>query len=895
MLLTTKFLPPAPDARAVQRDRLQQWLAPRANKRLNLVVAPAGFGKTTLVNQWCGQSDQPVSWLSLDENDDDPRRFWQYVTGAFAHSGLEALDDCRQLLSSCSIPELEGAITALLNALAAAPENHRILVLDDYHLIGDTRIHRQLSFFVDYLPPSITLVLASRIEPDLPIARWRVRQWVDEIHPQMLAFSEDECRRFFEDYMSLTLSAEDARQVWQRTEGWVAAMQLAALSGKELAAATGQNSPPIHVDSRQISEYVLSEVLEQQTQDVHRFLLDTAGCPRLCASLCNHVRDREDSQELLELLTRQNLFLIPLDTQGEWFRYHDLFREALLQRVRQTESKKLADRQSLAIQWLLEHDHIQEGISQIVQRKDWPWLAKVLEQHGNNLIHGGFHLPVLDWLQVLPADVVQDSPRLMMLHIWALFFANRVDRIEPLLNPLEDMLDHRVADSHPDAEGALGLQSELSLMRSYLARSRSDDQSASDLTQQVLRDIDHTKIPLKSVTYYGVGLDYFGKGELASAEEALKSAVDYGELERKPSTVLSSGGLLAWIQFNRGDIELALTTCTSVRDWVDRYYNDPKQPRLISCWQNSALVEIYRERNEPELAASYLAPLLSHVENGTEPGQHVIIQYVRAHLAFSQGHYQDALAALEDAELVAERRRKHIVFEPPSCAALKARCFLALGTTERAMEWLAVRELAQPKNPLNREQSDISAARVLIAVGEPKKAIGLLAPLRLSTEHSQHDRHLIEVLVTYAEALNAEGYVADADAMLAQGLRRAASAGFMRMFAEESAGVKSMIMRLPGSDIPEAWFNQLKSMLSQQAPQPNNQDTSSHNALIEPLSAREQEVLSLIHEGLANKDIALHMKVAATTVKAHIRNLYGKLDVGSRTEALARARQLGLL
>lgn len=899
MLLTTKFLRPAPDLRAVHRERLLDRLGARAQKRLNLVVAPAGYGKTTLVNQWCEQSGLPVAWLALDEHDNEPRRFWQYVVGAFSHSGKTGLDECKQQFGSYAVHELEGAITTLINTLASQESVPGVLVLDDYHIVQDTRIHRQLSYFVDYLPPGVTIVLASRVEPHLPIARWQVRQWIDEIHPQMLAFSESECRRFFEDYMSMPLSEEDCRHIWQRTEGWVAAMQLAALSGRDHATSAGDASPPIHVDSSQISDYVLSEILSQQSSGVRNFLLDTAGCLRLCASLCNAVRQHDNSQEMLEQLTRQNLFLIPLDTRNQWFRYHDLFREALFQRVLQTDPERVAEQQARAIQWLLENDQIQDGISQIVQSRDWPWLARVLEQHGNNLIHGGFHLPVLDWLQKLSPEQVQDSPRLMMLHIWALFFANRVDMIGPQLVQLEDILDRRVADSHSDAEGALALQSEISLMRSYLARSKSDDKSASDLTRQVLRDIDHTQIPLKSVTYYGLGLDYFGGGELAAAEEALRSAVSYGQLERKPSTVLTSGGLLAWIQFNRGEIELALETCTSVRDWVDLHYADPKQPRLISCWQNSALVEIYRERNEPALAASYLAPLLQHLEGGTEPGHHVVIQYVRARLAFSQGQYAQALEALEDAEAVAERRRDHIVFEPPSCAAMKARCYLALGETEQASNWLASRNATQFRNALNREQSDISAARVLIATGRAGDAIALLAPLRLRAEQGQHFRHLIEVLVTYAEALKAEGNVKDAEQMLRQSLKRAASAGFLRIFAEENPAIRIMISRIEASDVPRSWLEKLKAMLDDLPSTGSREQSAVGNPvppnLLEALSAREVEVLALIHEGLPNKQIAHRMSVAATTVKAHIRNLYGKLGVGSRTEALAKARQLGLL
>lgn len=913
MLLTTKFLRPSADPRSVVRPRLSSLLDPADPKRLNLVIAPAGFGKTTLVCQWCSTSTRPTAWLSLDEHDDEPRRFWQYLVGAFEANGLTGLEDCRQQLGQCSLQELEGPITALINALTAdqtADQTPWSLVLDDYHFIQDPRIQRQMSYFLDYLPPGVLITLASRTEPALPLARWRVRRWVEDIHPGLLAFSKEECRHFFHDTMGIDLNESEVRRVCTKTEGWIAAMQLSALSGGHIESqpdskqgdAGGDHQ--VTIDERRISDYVLSEVLEQQPEPVRRFLMDTAFCPRLCASLCDAVRETTNGQAFLEQLLRENLFLIPLDTRNEWFRYHDLFREALIQRARQLEPEQAQQKWQRAVNWLLEHGHVQEGIGQIVQHKHWPWLARVLSEHGNNMIHAGFHLQVLDWLDSLPSPALSDSPQLLMLQVWALFFANRVELLAPLLGDLEDTLDRRVADSHPDAEGALGLQSEISLIRSYLARSRSDNKSASDLTQQVLRDIDHTRIPLKSVTYYGLGLDYYGKGDLPDAEEALKSSVRYGEVERKPSTVLSSGGLLAWIQYNRGDIDTALETCTSVRQWVDQHHSDPRQPMLISCWQNSALTEIYRERNQPQLAASYLAPLLEHVTNGTEPGQHVIIQYVRGHLAFSEGRYQDAIEVLEDAASVARRKRDQLLFEPPACSALLARCYLATGHIDKAAEWVEQITSQTFTNPLNAEQNQISVARVQVAMGQAKEATATLVPLRLSAEKDQHFRHLVEIQLVYSEALAAEGKLKEAEQMLTVALQRAADAGFMRLLAEESQTVRRMCLNLPALQVPGQWNRKVLAMLKEQAGKAADSQSQrstgeaprgENTRLLEPLSQREIQVLELINRGLANKDIATAMAVAPTTVKAHIRNLYGKLAVGSRTEALARARALGLL
>jgi LuxR family maltose regulon positive regulatory protein len=907
MLLTTKFLRPTSDARAVKRDRLSDLLEPHGPKRLNLVIAPAGFGKTTLVAQWCARVTSPTSWLSLDEHDDEPRRFWQYVIGAFEQAGLNGAAELRKQLAHQSDESFTDAITGLINILAQDGSAWG-LVLDDFHFVGNPAIHRQFAYFIDYLPPGILVTLASRTEPPLPLARWRVRRWIEDIHPGLLAFSEGECRQFFRETMGLQISDEDVHTVYHKTEGWVAAMQLSALSstfsGKEAAKSGSQ----INLDERYISDYVLSEVLEQQPRDIADFLLETACCPRLCASLCDSIRESSDSQEMLERLLGQNLFLIPLDTRNEWFRYHDLFRDALLLRISHTEPEKATRLWQRTVEWLLAHGHVQEAIAQIVRQTDWPWLARVLAEHGNNLIHGGYHLPVLGWLDALPQSLVNDNPQLQMLRIWGLFFANRVDTLEPLLSALEDLLDRQVADSHPDAEGALGLQSEISLMRSYLARTRSDDKSAADLTRQVLREIDHTRIPLKSVTYYGLGLDYYGKGELTEAEDALQSAVRYGQVEHKPSTVLSSGGLLAWIQYNRGDIDLALETCTDIRQWVDKHYADPSQPRLISCWQNSTLCEIHRERNHSELAAMHLKPLLEHVERGTEPGQHVIIQYVRGHLAFSEGKLQEAIEALEDASQTGRKRREQIVFEPPASTALLARCYLATGHPEKARACLDARADGEFTNPLHLEQSRISEARVLVALNQPERAQEILSALLKPAERNAHNRHLVEILLVYGEALAQQKRNDESQQMLTRALNLAAEAGFMRLFAEESPDLRALLLKLPALNGPGSWNTNLRKMLvdqsqsrqvnsdtretptSRSADKPAQQPT----ALPEPLSQRELEVLALIHEGHANKEIASKMKVAPATVKAHIRNLYGKLGVGRRTEALARARDLGL-
>lgn len=901
MLLATKFMRPAVDPRAVARPRLLSRMDATPGKRLTTITAPAGYGKTTLVNQWCDQQADPVAWLSLDDHDDEPRRFWTYFIGALEQTVLPRREDIHHYLDAADEQHLEGAITALINALIEEAIPFCGLILDDYHLIQDPRIHRQMTFLVEHGPPSLHLVLLSRTEPPLPLSKWQVKGWMNALHASDLAFSESECSAFFNDYMGMALDDQAIRRLWQRTEGWAAAMQLAALSGSGRSD-QGDASEVIEYggDSKQINDYILTEILERQPPELRKFLLQCSVCRRLCASLCNSMMEREDSQAILDRLVDANLFIIPLDTRNEWFRLHDLFREALNLRLKQSDPEHYQSLQGRAIRWLLDQDYLQEAIIQLIELEDWDWLEEVLELYGNNLIHAGFHELVHRWLQYLPDERTTNNPRLLMLQIWALFFLNRLNNIEPLLEQLEDLLDTRVAGSHKNADVALALHSEIALIRSYMARTRSDHSSAQDLTQQVLRDIDHTNIPLKSVTYYGIGLDCYANGDLTSATTALESAIEHGKKEKKHATTLSSGGLLAWILFYQGEMDRALDIGTSVREWVNSYHTDPQQPRLVSCWQNSAMVQIYREKNDLTLAETYLTPLLPHLESGTEPGQHVVIQYTRAHLAFSRGDYGEAIDYLEDAERVQNQKRDAILFEPPCLEALHVRCLLGLGNTEAASAWRERLENSQYRNPINREQAQIGLARVQLSEGRGEEAINTLAPLRLSTERGRHIKHLIELLALYGICLEAENQQEQACTMLYRALELASRDHFLRLFVEEGPALTRIFQRTDKSGLPSSFLRELEPLLPEVEEEIPPQTappavSTASDALVEPLSQREVEVLQLIYAGHANKEIARRMAVAQTTVKAHIRNLYGKLGATSRTGALARARELGLL
>jgi LuxR family maltose regulon positive regulatory protein len=534
------------------------------------------------------------------------------------------------------------------------------------------------------------------------------------------------------------------------------------------------------------------------------------------------------------------------------------------------------------------------------------WLKQVLEEHGNTLIHQGHHLPVLNWINQLPEQLVETAPRLIMLKIWALFFSNRINAITPLLEQLESILARQANQPSEENTDSLDLHSEIALINAYIARTKSDLKSASHLTKQVLDELDNSNMPLKSVTYYGIGMDCYSQGDLQGASAALESAIRYGKLEKRHATILSSSGLLAWVLYDLGQLDRAKEICISNQSWIDAHQQESNKPRLISCWQNSALAQLFCEMNELTAAQSSLNPLLNHLENGTEPGQHIVIQYMQGRLHFSNGEYIKALHCLDDAISVYQHKREAVMFFPPPAKALRIRCFLKLGDYTKAKGW-TTEDWENVANPLEKEQNLLTSARVFIANRQYDDAISLIENVLKTASVSAHKKHLVEALTLSSMAFLGKNDLGLSQKAINEALNQASKIGYLRMFCEESLDVVKCIQQADQAILPLPFLEALNSTFENIVPSENMpkladfsnlsaQNTAQNQAsLLEPLSHRELEVLDLISQGLANKEIANKLCLAPATVKAHIRNLYGKIEAKSRTEALAKARNLGLL
>ncbi len=916
MLLQTKFLAPAYNPKSVQRERLLKRLSPRHARKMVLVSAPAGYGKTTLVSQWLHKYSDQSCWLSLDQYDDEPLRFWEYFIGSISSVLPNFGEEAQRFLKPDTL-HFDAAVTALINELSTRDDigTNLSIVLDDFHVVTNASLLQQFSYLIDFLPVNINIIITTRFEPKLPIARWSVKNWVDKIYAADLVFSIDESTDFLNTYMGLALNDDQISLIVKKTEGWVAAIQLAALSASSLQNQFETKNPEFTLgksnisgvdlfgDDRHISDYILTEILIHQPVNIQQFLIDTSCLLRLSPELCDYVRESTDSRELLEKLQQSNLFLIPLDKDHHWYRYHDMFRDALLSKLRTEQNEHFIQLQRRAVDWLIKQQQAHEAIHQVIQLADWPLLLNLLEENGNNLIHEGHHLLVLKWLKYIPDDLFSQSPHIIMVKIWALFFSNKIDIIPPLLDELESLIDQqRLLDIEASPTEIIDLHSEISLIRAYLARSQSDLKSAGKLTTEVLKELDTTQMPLKSVTYYGIGLDSFAIGNLDSAEKALIEAINHGKREKKYTTVLSSSGLLAYIYFYQGKLETALETAITNQQWID-HYHDASQPKIISCWQNSALAFIYMEKAEFTIAESYINPLLKHLEVGTEAGQHIIIQYTHASFFFAQHKYIEAIDCLDDAWHVYQHKRDSIMFTPPSIVSLKARCLLAMSQLEKA-EYIINQLGSETINavPLNYEDINLTKARIFMEKGQEELALEMLKRIIEQATSMHHIYNVIQALNIKAICLYQIQEIDAASEAIKQSLQLASQDGFISIYANETKAILRVLALGADPSLPDAYLQKLTHTLGLQSHQTNNKielpgasALESNKQLLEPLSQREIEVLGLIDQGLANKEIAIKLSLAPATVKAHIRNLYGKIQAKSRTEALSKARAIGLL
>jgi len=864
-LLQTKLFTPPPHPNRVPRSRLIQRLDEglRLGHRLTLVSAPAGSGKTTLLSEWAARIRGRTAWLSLDNADNDPVRFWTYLIAALqaAHSlGWDAL----QLLQAPQAPSAPAILTPLLNDIAALPGSV-VLILDDYHAIATQAIHDGLAFLLDHQPQQLHLVLSTRADPPLPVVRLRARGQLTELRADDLRFTADEAAAFLNEMMNLDLAPEDVTALETRTEGWIVGLQLAALSmqGRAdrrefIAAFTGGH--------HYVLEYLTEEVLARQPAPVQRFLMQTSVLERLCGSLCDAVTGEDGGDATLAHLQRRNLFIVPLDDEHHWYRYHHLFADLLRQRLGQAmPPEQVCELHRRASAWYEREGSLEEAVRHALAAEDFERVAQLAEGAARASRLDSRLTTLLQWVDALPDDVLGAHPRLCIYQAWARFLNGQLDLAQRALGDSRRALE----SLSPTPENA-ALRDELTTLL--------------DIIEMIARGLIHSV-----------------DGKI---EEAIQTCRAARELALEAGHVFLAAHAtegLALAQYHQGHLRQSAQLCRQVIELAERGLGVAQVPLAAAGYVE--LAGVHLEWNELDAVADCLNKAIVLCQRVGVTQTLTEAYTVQSRLRQALGDIDGAFDALRvarqsgyatDAYSIANFR----------LATQQARLALARGRVAEVERWvqrmeaaLTVEKIGRPLLVAFRETLHTILARAYLQQGEAGQAIAVLDPLYGPAEAAGSFGRVIEIGLLKALALQAQGKSSEAVASLKRSLTLAEPEGYVRLFLDEGAPAAELLKALQRDpEVPphvQSYAQKLLEAFGEATE--DDRPRVGASTLVEPLTQRELKVLQLINEGYSNRQIAEALVIALNTVKRHTSNLYGKLGVNSRTQAIARARQLGLI
>jgi LuxR family maltose regulon positive regulatory protein len=887
LLRTKLFIPPQRPhltTRQVLLDKLDA--ACKAGAGFLLVSAPAGFGKTTLVSDWARRSALPTAWLTLDRDDNDPARFWRYVDAAFESLNSRIGASLRPALYSTQSPVFQQIIAGLVNDLLSF-DQECILVLDDFHLIEDAGIHDTVNFLLDHLPPKLRLAIITRSDPPLNLARRRGRGEMVEVRAADLRFSLDETAAFLNHSMKLGLSTPEIAALSQRTEGWIAGLQLAALSLQDesdrhafVQAFSG--------DDRHIADYLVEEVLQRQLVEVQRFLLQTSILERLSAGLCDAVTGRQDSRAMLNALERANLFLLPLDNARQWFRYHSLFSDLLRKRLQDSfSSAEIASYQRAAAAWYEAQGDIPAAVQHARQIPDQLYILELLEKNYLQFFLTGKLPQLFELAGLLPHDLRQKAPVLCAAVAWAGLASGYQSAVEPWLEAIE--AHYGIAAGRALADASLEDARRMPLLEASIIRLQLPIALFHEKQRQnilAIRDQLNALPPeqvvlfndvssLKPVISFNIGLLAEQLGDLDEAAQAFSETVTLARQTHNSNLFYLAAGHLANVQFIQGQLHAAYQTHQQALEEASSF------GAMFSAFTSlsyTGLGIILYEWNDLDAANGYFEQGLNQARLWNLWESLVPLALARARLKQRAGDPPAALSILEEGGA------------PPLAGMdilLKAQAALLRGGAA-ASAWLAAHgvEAVLPVNP-NNESLCLITARLLACVGRKEEAINLLHQL---IDFAQSGGRFY----TQIQALAYLARLAEQPAALLEALRLAQPHAYLSTFLDEGEPLQHLlryIARQP--DIEERLKAYAATILaafdaSSNIPRPAG-------GLVEPLSEREIEILRHIAAGLTNPEIARRLVLSPNTLKAHTQNIYTKLEVHSRVQAVNQARQLGLI
>jgi LuxR family maltose regulon positive regulatory protein len=868
-LLAIKLHPPilrkdiVPRTRLVDRLTAGLWQEDGFVRRLTLVSAPAGYGKTTLVTGWLQSVPFKSTWLSLDESDNDPRRFLAYLLAALQQIDAGIGKTAEAMLQSPQPPPGEVILTALVNEITAVPQPF-VLILDDYHVLHASPIYQQLNFLLEHQPQQMHLVVITREDPPLPLARLRARGQMAEIRQEDLRFSLGECADFLNQVMGLNLLPTDVAALERRTEGWIAGLQLAALSmrGRHdlsgfIEAFTGS--------SHFVLDYLVEEVFKQQPADVQDFLLKTSILDRLSGPLCDAVANRTNSRSVLEHLEHANLFIVPLDQACTWYRYHHLFAELLRQRLQATGMFSETELHRLASQWFMNEGFLPEAIRHALAASDWEMAAGLIQDSSVTLLGRGELVTLLGWLKALPDEVIYKRAELCRDYGWTLTLTGQLDAADAYL---------RQAEASVLNNEALGT---VLVARAYNLRARGDNPQAIEYARRALAILPQTDALSRGLVALTLGLAYWNYGEFQEAERAFMEVDRAAQQSGNHYARMTALTYLGMIQAVYGRLHRAAELCQQVIQLGGQ--SPPVAPAHIE------LGALLYEWNELESATEHLQIGIEQSKRSGNPLIQSDGYRTLAVVQLGRGEPEAALATLQQSDQLADSHQVS-----PLTGMRNAACHvqIALAQDNLAAAQFWAEQVKEPTDTsLLFPCLGLTPVRILLARHEKREAAKMLTELYNTASQKGCGVGMVEVCALQALAADipdeALHYLKDA-------LQKAQPEGFIRTFVDKGQPMEALLERLKsqGGEL-KAYIQTILAAFGE------TDKALKAQPMVEAVSAREVEILRLLAEGLSNQEIADRLVIGVGTAKSHVHHILEKLGGSNRMQAVSKARELGLL
>lgn len=900
-ILSTKLYIPTPRTKVVLRPYLIERLNEGLDRKLTLISASAGFGKTTLVSEWAAGCERPIAWLSLDEGDNDLLRFLTHLVAALQTIVENIGGGVVSALNSPQPPLNESTLTILINDISALPHKF-VLVLDDYHVIDAKPIDDAIIFILEHLPPQMHLVISTRENPQLPLGRLRARGDLTELRATDLRFTPGEAAAFLNQVMGFGLTHDEITVLETRTEGWIAGLQLAALSMR------GREDIPAFIrafagENRYIVDYLVEEVLQRQPDHVRSFLLQTSILDRLHGPLCDAVTGQEEGSIQLDALERGNFFVVPLDDNRRWYRYHHLFAEVLSAHLRADQPNQIAELHRRASMWYEQHGSTTDAIRHALAAEDFTRAAYLLELALPAMQRSRQEAAVLGWLKELPYELVRCRPVLSVGYAWALLAGNELDSVEERLRDAErwleetaDLLERREVPLAVmvvvDEEGFRGLPATIALYRAAHAQALGDIPATIKYARRVLELVPEGD-PLRHGSAAALlGLASWTNGDLEAAYQTFTDGM---------ASVQSAGGISDAIggAIALADIRIAQGRLRQARRIYERglqIATEQGEPAMRGTADMYVGISVLcREHDDLNAAAQ-------HLLRSKEQGEHTGFPQNGYRWCVAMARIREAQGDLDAAlHLLLEAEQLYVSDFFPNVrpiAAMKTRMWLSQGRLGEALDWAREQGLSV-RDDLSylREFEHITLARVLLAKYKSDRtddsileAMGLLERLLHAAEEGERTGSAIEILVLQALAHHMQGDIPAALVPLARVLTLAEPEGYVRIFVDEGRPVAELLDAAVKKGIALNYARHLQAAFGKADLKP-----PAKKVVCEPLSERERDVLRLLGTDLSGPDIARELRVSLNTLRTHTKNIYDKLEVNNRRAAVRRAKELDIL